>query len=383
MVHMRKAAQVAVLAATLFAMLGALGALGSAGATTLPNGTTAETLQLGAVTGPGTVTVSVDVPQSFNELGIPTQIVEEPLATIPLAGGGTQQIAVPVTGPTVQAATNSSGLAQFDFVARFGNQVATSTASLPVATSPSGQLSANSALVRDTTGTPITFSQFSVAPAGGGPDAGTVGCIKTLDGTWELSPRLGQMQDSTAGGSSVRWTYGVQADSSFDVGVSLSPTSGYSAGGNVTVSNSIGASGGFTAGAGYNWYVDGHMYQVRYYGSPSYACGWSYQTYFHQAVGDSFTGTNQPSLNPWSRCGNDPYGLATVQNGGFYEADRGQAVSYSAVATFWNFSVGGHTGYSSNIYIHYTNNSGGPEYVCGTNYLPNAPILYSNSLSGH
>jgi hypothetical protein len=33
----------------------------------------------------------------------------------------------------------------------------------------------------------------------------------------------------------------------------------------------------------------------------------------------------------------------------------------------------------TNSYINYTNDTRGKEYVCGTDYLPNAPILYSKA----
>jgi hypothetical protein len=69
-------------------------------------------------------------------------------------------------------------------------------------------------------------------------------------------------------------------------------------------------------------------------------------------------------------------------NGGHYGADRGHATNYDAAASIYNLTVDGQTGYSDDIHIDYTNHSKLTEYACGNNFLPHAPILWSNNDAG-
>jgi hypothetical protein len=69
-------------------------------------------------------------------------------------------------------------------------------------------------------------------------------------------------------------------------------------------------------------------------------------------------------------------------NGGYYDTDRGHATSYGGAASIFGLSVSGQTGYTSNIYVDLVNDSSLREYACGNDYLPDAPILWSNNQNG-
>jgi hypothetical protein len=108
-----------------------------------------------------------------------------------------------------------------------------------------------------------------------------------------------------------------------------------------------------------------------------------YQNLTVSAVGDAFRGPGTPPSGPGSTlsCTRDPYGFARADpNGGTFNSDRGTAASYDSVATVWNFTFGGHTGFSNDIQEDFTNNNGSNvEYYCGTTYMPNVPIIYNHS----
>lgn len=80
----------------------------------------------------------------------------------------------------------------------------------------------------------------------------------------EKTNLIGQMQDSSARGSKVTWNYKTQADSTFGIGVSDSPTKHFSESGSFTITNSMGGNGGFPAGPGFNRFVYGHFFRQRY-----------------------------------------------------------------------------------------------------------------------
>jgi hypothetical protein len=69
-------------------------------------------------------------------------------------------------------------------------------------------------------------------------------------------------------------------------------------------------------------------------------------------------------------------------NNGFFDSDRATAKGYSADATVWGFSFGGHTGFTSTIHHHYMYNNpgGGVSYICGgdSGRMPNSKIIYSS-----
>lgn len=372
-------------------LTGALASLiltASGSALTTPTGAFQATLELpSGLHGEGTLRVSVERPEGYDRYGQPTKIIDVPIAVIDLHSGRRQQVVALGRQAISTESVRVGGLVQVDFVATFENKITSSTVSLPVdnpltngrGRSPAGQPGATTS-VRVRFGTPLRLRAAALRQAAVRPN---VGCIESQDGRWEKAVRLGQMQDSSETGSKVKWTYTTHADSVFTVGESSFPASSYSASGTYTVSNAIGTTGGFPEGPGFNRYVDGDMYLVRYFGTPSYACGWSYRTYFDHSAGDSFPGTYQPPRNPWHRCGADPNGWSKMNpKGGFFNQDHGKAVTYSGVASFFGFTVGGHTGYSSYIHIDYTNNSPLFEYVCGTAEMPDSPVLWSNASNG-
>jgi len=193
------------------------------------------------------------------------------------------------------------------------------------------------------------------------------------------------MQDSSARLNKVTWEYATQSDSTFGVGVSDSPTKGYTEGGSFTITNSMGGSGGFTAGPGFNRFVYGHFFRQRYQiAALNPICSPLYMAKFVSSVGDSFAPRQRstPRKDPYRRCRRDPHGLATVNPHGHWDQDRGKAVTYSAAATIFNLSVSGSTGYTNTININYQNNSNLGVFVCGNAQPQIAPILWSNNSQG-
>lgn len=370
----------------------------------------------------GWVFVELQTGEDPGRFGVPRLLVDRPVATIRVARGGRRLMQLALTR-AIRAAAARTGFADFDFFAYMGNREAVSTASLAVPAPGRGALAyASSAPALPQ----ITFGRWSTvaasrpgaraqdaspppqggqtlptgttpAPTGSASPGSTSvpqspvppPCYWTASGgLTEQEARLGQMQDSSEDGAYATWIYDTEADSTFGVGFSAQPNANYYESGSASVTNSIGAEGGFTVHQGFNRYVDGHVYRQSYYsninpnnGQP--ACGARYRTEIVRAVGDSYPGPNSPPLDPYGRCGNDPYGLAKMVPGGYYDADRGHAVTYSAAASFFGLSVSGSTGYTNDIHIKLGNASPVYMYACGSGYLPYAPVLWSNSIYGN
>lgn len=334
-------------------------------------------IHLGNMPGSGKVIVYLEVAKNLSNLGVPQELVDIPLATIPLRRTGTLQIKLPVTKQVLADA--SSGLADYTFAAWFGNSRATSEASVPVAPK-TGNLAGT-----DRGSIPaIMFAPFEKVPSSEVPDP-VFPCRAVADGRpVEKTNLIGQMQDSSSQGSQVSWDYGASADSTFGVAVSDSPTKNYTVSGSFSITNSMSGSGGFSSGPGFNSFVYGHFYRQRY--KDVGFCSKKYKTKFVSAVGDSFpapTKAKKPAKDPYGRCSRDPHGLAAMApKGGHFNSDRAKATTYSFAATIYNVTVSGSTGYTSDITISYNNNSKRYEYVCGDAQLPNAPKLWSNNSQG-
>jgi hypothetical protein len=332
--------------------------------------------------GSGYVVVYLEVSSDFNGIGVPQKLEDVPLATVPLSRTGTLQIKLPVTKEVL--ANASSGLADYTFVAWFGNHLASSEASLPVAPKPGN----DAAAMRGSIPT-IMFSPFENATSSGVPAPEPPPCFYNAHGkSVEKTNLIGQMQDSAAKGSKVDWEYSSEADSTFGVGVSNNPTKHFSEAGSFTITNSISGSGGFTAGAGFNRFIYGHFYRQRYAGTaPQPFCSYHYKVKFVKSVGDAFSASaaaKHPPIDQYGQCSDDPNGVATMNpHTGHWDSDRGKAKTYSSAATIFNLSVSGSTGYTDDIHISYTNNTKHLEYVCGNAQLPDAPILWSNDRQGN
>lgn len=196
---------------------------------------------------------------------------------------------------------------------------------------------------------------------------------------------IGQVQDSVAKGSSVSFDYSTSADSTFGIGVSASPFTGYTASGTYTITNTIGGDGGFSEGPKFNRFVLGHFYRQKFKGNPQAACN-PYEAYLVKAVSDAFPAPKKmrtPAKDPFGRCSRDPHGLATMAaRTGHFSSDRSVAATISAAAMILDLSVSGSTGFTDGIHTAYQNHSKGQEYVCGNKQLPNAPKLWSNDSQG-
>jgi hypothetical protein len=339
-------------------------------------------IHLRSIPGSGYVVVYLEISEDFNKLGVPQKLEDVPLTTIPVSRAGILQIKLPVTEEVLE--NTSSGLADYTFIAWFGNHLASSEASVPVSPEPGN----DAAAMRGSIPT-IMFSPFERATSQGVPAPKPPPCFYNAHGkSVEKTNLIGQMQDSAARGSKVEWEYSSEADSTFGVGVSNNPTKHFNESGSFTITNSISGSGGFTAGAGFNRFVYGHFYRQRYVGTaPQPFCSYHYKVKFVKSVGDSFSASGSakhPPVDQYGQCSNDPNGVATMNaNGGHWDRDRGKAKTYSSAATIFNLNVSGSTGYTDDIHIRYTDNTKHREYVCGNAQLPDAPILWSNDSQGN
>jgi len=204
---------------------------------------------------------------------------------------------------------------------------------------------------------------------------------------WEGVTHIGEVHVGNISGMKEEFKYSNNADSTVSVGFSTtSPTGGYAFDGNVSITNSIGTNSGFTVGQGTSRFVDSHMYYQRYEDNGAAACPHggvtAYKTQAVQNAGDSWydTGTNQPVRNPYGGCaGKDPYGYATVAKGGYFNSDRGTAEQMFSAATWYGFGFETQSGFSSDLFDQYDNNTSGNQQVCGAGSMPDVPILYNNT----
>lgn len=360
---------------------GVLFATPAAAAQHAKDATVSVPIHLAKAPGSGKVLVYLEIPLDLSKLGIPQKLDEVLLTTIVINGSGSLNIDLPITKQVL--AHTSSGLATYVFSAWFGDDRAVSEASVPVAPRPGNAAAAMAGSMAT-----IRFSPFAKVTPSSQPDP--VMCRLVADGKEvERTNLIGQMQDSGAKGSHVKFVYKTSADSTFGVGVSGSPVKNYTVSGSFTITNSMSGSGGVPEGPGFNGFLYGHFYRQRYeqQAAADPICGPHYVSKYVKAVGDAFTKpknkTKMPKKDPYGRCRHDPHGDATmVAHGGSFDSDRAKATTYSAAATIYNLSVSGSTGYTSDIDINYTNSSNREEYICGNADMPNAPILWSNNSQG-
>jgi hypothetical protein len=339
-------------------------------------------VQLGNVTGPGAITVAVAQYSNYDNARVPQTITEVPLETVAVPSGGSQTIDVPTSA--LAPYTAQAGVFNLQLTATFGNEVSVTAAPLSVSPASTGSATAARDLVAHLR---VRFTRFHRLPhlvAGEGHAAAGGGCVWQGTGTeTEQSARIGELHVANLSGASATYNYSQQADSTFGVEYSDSgPTSGYSESGTASVGNSWGTNASLYGGQGYLWYIDSHFYSETYRSNYSttgtWACGSEYMTQVVSAVGDVYQGTNQPPVNPYGSCTSDPYGYATVPPRGQWSSDRGQAQSYSVSLSIFGVGLYGDTGFNSNINITYHNASSSDQYVCGTTYMPDVPVLYES-----
>jgi len=223
--------------------------------------------------------------------------------------------------------------------------------------------------------------QAAVAQGSVSPADDTRPCSWSKVASTEDSTRIGEMHVADVSGAQGVWHYALTADNEFSVGVGSDGTN-WSASGTFTVNNSIGADSGFTRGRGYYMYVNGHEYYGKYHNTTGLTgvCHYLYMTQATSSAGDSYDGVNQPATNPWGSCHDDPYGLATVAHGGYYDKDFSKAVHYGGVASVFGFTVSGRTGYTHNIHIGLRNtNATTNTYACGRGQMPYVPVIYNSA----
>lgn len=378
----------------------------------------------------------VEVPQNYSALGIPQTIQEVPYGTVDVpAGTGTPEVSIPIT--PAEAADAQNGLVTLDFAGTIDGQFVTSVESVQVSPSLDPQAStaisaapgggtdyqaANAVVMHPSPGTtsaqsairlraarqlanrarrshlrrPRTLTlKLSLRAAGQaltraehrpaapehmtpGPVAHTASMpcgINTYGGPVEITARLGQIQDSDGVGASVEWQLSQSQTSTYGIGVSLSPATGFTADGTESQTATVGTHAYYTGtnpdGSlnGFNWYVDTHVYRQEYTRWICQIPG-SAQEYVVQAEdpqGDIIRGTNQPPTDPYGRCGGDPYGYVTQEPNGGWGQDRGTATTYSGGITMFGVGFTSQSGYSSDNYIQWNDNESIEEHECGNN----------------
>lgn len=194
--------------------------------------------------------------------------------------------------------------------------------------------------------------------------------------THDVQTRVGELH-SASNAVSATYGYTKSADSTFTVGIAAG-TSSYSANGSVSVSNSTGATANVTKSGAYRQYIDAHYDYTNFKLTYATQCGYTYLVEATAWDSDVYPGQNQASANPYGSCKADPHGYSNLPQGGDWSADRGTATSYDATATVFAFTFGGHTGYSTNNHISYTN-TGPQTYLCGDDAAPaSAGIVYNS-----
>lgn len=220
-----------------------------------------------------------------------------------------------------------------------------------------------------------------------GPDPA---CRAVVDSNiYNVFTKIGEMHVANHGFMEGTYIYHVQADSSVSIGFSTSINGPFNASGSVTISNSLGAGGTLPRFGPYHSYVKDHMDYQKW--SWMGTCSGTYVQATHSA-GDTIDGAAAPT-NPWGSCAvakNHNWGLATVPHGvngpaglipGTWEADTSQAVSYDPMATLWAFNFSGHTGYTTNNQVQYSDYSTtSGSNICGTGHPAGAsPIIYNET----
>lgn len=326
----------------------------------------------------GVAYLEVEQPTAFDSDGQPTQYTDTVVDKQSTNGGGQFTVTLPNTTTVTGAAVN--GWVNTLTVVKNGNQ---STANYQPVLIDRSNTSAGST---QDLNSPTTVDEGTLAAAQTTSTTSTTSATPNdlTVCTWmrvnrsEQSTRVGEVHVANVSGMSGTFTWYTQDDSSFTVGMSTDGTN-WGVDGTFTLSASIGSNAELTDSAGQLDYVDDDMYYGKFENNGAASCpGVRYKTHVIGSVGDVFRGTNTPGNLPYSSCHNDPYGLAVVAYKGSWAQDQSTAVSYGVVASAFNFSFGGHTGYTSGIRVHlHNNNASANTYACGTNYVPNMPIVYS------
>lgn len=384
--HRRGAGVLALSFGVLAGMLA--GGVASAAASPASGGGSAGLTLVGSfrqpLSAPATVIVEVETRHSIDARGVPRVLVDNVIAEGRATGAGFQ-ITVPDGAVARYAAARAGVPASLVVVVEDAGRV--SSEHVPVEASPGGTLPATWSV-----GTMPAFSrvialanadQASLPPSAGPHD--NVGCRWLQDGpSVEASTRVGEVHVADVKGMSMRFVYSYQADSTLSVGVSID-NGPWSDDGSVTLTNHFSGSGGYSEptgpGVGYVGYAADHMYFAEYINNGAAACpGLQYMTQVASSTGDAYAGAGAPPMNPWRTCHRDPGGFVTIQGpGGWFDADRGTGVNLSDAASAFGFTFGGHTGYSTNIYDDYTNNSGISTYLCGAGQMPDVPVIYNTT----
>lgn len=332
----------------------------------------------------GTVVLSVEQPTAYGADGLPDTITDTQVATSTVASDGSFTVNLPDT-TTVRAAAQNGWVDTVTTIAN-GSQYTVEHDSVLVDPSNDAAASTDEAVPLGSTidmgAAPAMTTMSSNVQKAMTPAAGTVvpmdttHCSWTRTSTTEPTNRIGELHVANVSGAKGVFAYHTQADSHFEVGLSIGSGS-YKASGTHTVSNSIAASGSYTQGAGKVSYANTHMYWGRYVGNGATTCpGTQHKVYALSSAGDVFTGANTPGFSPWGTCHGDPHGYGTVNANGLWSLDRATGHEYSTVSDTLGFSAGGHTGYTSGIHVNIY--AGGTRtYVCGDRAVPNMSIVYN------
>lgn len=200
------------------------------------------------------------------------------------------------------------------------------------------------------------------------------------DGTANgLNTKVGELHN--ARDSTATFTYGTEADSSIEVGYSLTGDSNWTADGTITISNSLSASVSITRNSS-QWYDTGYQllsefnYQRLYY----YNVCVGYSPYYlvnatqwdgGMTVG-AYVGGNDGNPNQYT---------AWFAPGTTFTRDQYSAWEYNAaVSTPWGASLTAQSGYSQYVRLHWSfaASAGYNQALYGNNNYPTkSPIIYA------
>ncbi|HEV2360985.1 MAG TPA: hypothetical protein VGS21_04735 [Acidimicrobiales bacterium] len=334
-------------------------------------------------TGSGTVLVMVHTPEKIGAHHIPKEFLDTIVAHENISSS---RFTIPIPEAALATAAKlGNGFATLNVMVYSGTHFTEVFDSVKM-TQPSG--AATSTVLLPSLG---PFRRIDPASAQAAEAYPAVGhhdwpCVWSIQSTEERTTRVGEVHVAAVKGMTMTFNYSVQADSTIEVGVGPGPSGPYQNAGALTVSNSFGsgATGGYTepygGQVGYLGYANDDMYYGQYANNAGVGCTAGYL--MNQALsstGDAYAGPGQPGTNPWKSCQADPAGYARVQAGrGYYNADRGTAVTIGASAWFFGFLGSASTGYTNNINDYYRNSGSADTYVCGSTPPDNAPVLYNS-----
>ncbi len=198
----------------------------------------------------------------------------------------------------------------------------------------------------------------------------------TASGLWTKIGELHNARDSTA-----TFTYGETADSSIEVGYSLTGDSNWTADGNVTISNSLSASVSITRNSS-QWYDTGYqlLSEFSYQRLEYYNVCAGYAPYY-LVDATQWDGGLKVGANVGGNDGNPNQYTDWFAPGSTFTRSQNSAWRYNAaVTTPWGASLTAQSGYSQYVELHwaFASSAGYNQALYGNNNYPTySQIIYA------